>query len=539
VDSKCTGERMQKKNSILKSQLSQRVLAYILLCSSIFSICSTTVQLYVDYRYDLKALEARFKVIEQSHIPSMATSLWDFNRPLVEQQIQGVVNLKDIKLVKVITDFGDDFSFGNKDVVATRLVEYPIFFGEKNEIGKLQVYANYDDIYESLSQKAAFIIMSEFIKIFIVSLVIIFIVHLLITRHIFRITDYSRQLGTDNLNEGLYLVNRSRHKDELDYLVDAINDMRLKLKADIVKLESAENSLTTLNAELEGKVLDRTKKLAESNLQLQDSLDDLTLAKNQLVQSEKMASLGQLVAGVAHEVNTPLGISVTSVTALKEKLDDLSFAVQENKLTKSLLVKNLNTIEQYQQIIERSLNKSVELIQSFKSVAVEQHTDPKLKINLAQHVKDVVNTVKTMFKHKQYTINMVVNKNFNFVSFPSAWNQILTNFLMNSHLHGFEDKQEGVISIVFLEDDEFLTLTYTDNGKGLSEEVKDKVFDPFVTTKRGCGGTGLGLNIVFNLIDSKLGGTVKVVEVEQGCCFEVRVPINIPQKTSAKDYSLL
>jgi signal transduction histidine kinase len=134
---------------------------------------------------------------------------------------------------------------------------------------------------------------------------------------------------------------------------------------------------------------------------------------------------------------------------------------------------------------------------------------------------------------------MDVNKNFNFVSFPSAWNQILTNFLMNSHLHGFEDIQEGIISIVFLEDDEFLTLTYTDNGKGLSEEVKDKVFDPFVTTKRGSGGTGLGLNIVFNLVDSKLGGTVKVVEVEHGCCFEVRVPIEIKKKTAENDYSLL
>jgi signal transduction histidine kinase len=522
---------MHKKNTILTNKLSQRVLAYILFCSSILSLCSTTVQLYVDYRDDLKALEARFEVIETSHIPSMATSLWDFNRVLVEQQIQGVVNLRDIKFVKLITGFGDEYSFGDKDVEATRFVEYPILFGEENDIGKLQVYANYDDIYESLGQKASFIILSEFIKIFIVSLFIIFIVHLLITRHIFRITDYSQSLAADNLNEGLYLVNRSRYKDELDYLVDAINDMRLKLKADIIQLEDAENSLTTLNGELENKVLDRTKKLAESNTQLQDSLNNLTLAKDQLVQSEKMASLGQLVAGVAHEVNTPLGISVTSITALKEKIDDLSHAVESNKLTKTLLVKNLGTIGQYQQIIERSLNKAVELIQSFKSVAVEQHTDPKLKINLAQHVKDVVNTVKTMFKHKKYTINVEVNKNFSFISFPSAWNQILTNFLMNSHLHGFDDRREGIISIVFVEDQDHLTLTYSDNGKGLSDEVKDKVFDPFVTTKRGSGGTGLGLNIVFNLIDSKLGGTVRVIEVEQGCCFQVRVPIEKEQKS--------
>ncbi|MCJ8321297.1 MAG: ATP-binding protein [Colwellia sp.] len=518
---------MSKANSI-NNKLSQRVLIYIVLCSSILSICSTFVQLYADFKGDLLVLDQRFESIKTSHIPSMATSLWDFNQTLVEQQIEGVVELPDIMYVKVVTDFGNEYASGDAGAVATKYTEFPIIYGE-DKIGTLQVSANYDDIYNALWQKASFIITSEFIKIFIVAFCIMFIVHWLITRHIFLITDYSQQLSGNNLDVELQLGSRAKEKDELDFLVDAINTMRIKLKSDIVQLEEAENALISLNGELEVKVFDRTAKLASTNEQLQQSLDDLTLAKDQLVQSEKMASLGQLVAGVAHEVNTPLGICVTSITALKEKIDDLIKAVETEELTKSYLSKTLSLLIEYQQIIERSLNKSVDLIRGFKSVAVEQHTDPELNINLSQHVNDIVNTVKTMFKHKKYQINLSVDPELNLVTYPSAWNQILTNFLMNSHIHGFEDSLEGIITIEFTESNGYLTLFYSDDGKGLHSDIKTKIFDPFVTTKRGQGGSGLGMNIVFNLVDAKLGGTIKVLDTKKGCSFKVTVPIHSKQ----------
>jgi len=485
---------------------------------------STAIQLYFDYQDDIISLNQQFDSIETSYIESISTSLWDFNEPLVQQQIQGIVNLPNIRFVKITTSFGKIYQFGDKDSVAIKQVEYPIAYGE-NDIGTLSISADYQDIYQRVKQKAGFIVTSEFIKTFIVALFIIFIVHWLVTRHIYHITNYSQKVKADNLDEALVLVNRNGVKDELDELADAINNMRLELKNDIVKLEEAENALINLNGELEIKVYDRTAKLASSNDQLQQSLDDLTLAKDQLVQSEKMASLGQLVAGVAHEVNTPLGICVTSITALREKTDELCRAIDSENLTKSKLTSTLTLLNEYQQIIERSLNKAVDLIRGFKSVAVEQHTDPEIDINLAQHVNDVVNTVKTLFKQKNYHINLSVDENINLVTYPSAWNQILTNFMTNSHVHGFEDQMNGEIDINFSVDNNFLTLLYRDNGKGLSEDVKHRIFDPFVTTKRGQGGSGLGMNIVFNLVNTKLGGTIKCLESERGCTFQVKVPL--------------
>ena len=507
------------------NKLSRRVLVYILLCSSFLSVVSTSIQLYTAYHENITRLNNQFDNIETSYIQSISTSLWDFNEPLVQQQIQGIVKLPDIKFVRITTGFGKIYQFGDENTALKKQAQYPIFYGDSN-IGDILIGADYEDIYQRLWQQAGFIVTTEFVKTFIVAFFIMFIVHWLITRQIYHITSYSQKVSKDNLDEALVLQNRSENTDELDDLADAINSMRLAIKNDIVKLEEAENALINLNGDLEIKVYDRTAKLAASNQQLQQSLDDLTLAKDQLVQSEKMASLGQLVAGVAHEVNTPLGICVTSITALKEKVNDLANSVENENLTKSQLTTTLSLLIEYQEIIERSLNKAVELIRGFKSVAVEQHTDPEININLLQHVNDVVNTVKTLFKRKSYSINVTVDENLNLVTYPSAWNQILTNFITNSHIHGFEGRDKGEININFTESNGFLTLIYSDDGNGLADDIKKRIFDPFVTTKRGQGGTGLGMNIVYNLVDAKLGGTVKCLPVNKGCSFQVKVPIN-------------
>ncbi|WP_286269721.1 sensor histidine kinase [Thalassotalea hakodatensis] len=506
------------------NKLSRRVLIYILLCSSLLSLVSISIQLYSAFQKDIVRLNQQMDNIESSYIKSISTSLWDFNAPLVKQQIQGIVNLPNVKFVEITTGFGKVYQHGDAQVEAMKTVEYPIFYGE-NDLGVIKIVSDYEDIYLNIREQAGFIVMSESIKTFIVAFFIMFIVHWVVTRHIYHITSYSQKISTDTLDTPLVLQHRNEHTDELDDLADAINNMRIALKNDIVKLEEAENALIKLNGELEIKVYDRTAKLAASNQQLQQSLDDLTLAKDQLVQSEKMASLGQLVAGVAHEVNTPLGICVTSISALKEKVIELNSAVESENLTKAQLTNTLSLLVEYQEIIERSLNKAVELIRGFKSVAVEQHTDPEININLAQHVNDVVNTVKTLFKRKHYTINLSVDEQLNLVTYPSAWNQILTNFLTNSHIHGFEDRDKGEIWIEFTNKNGFLTLLYRDDGKGLSADIRKRIFDPFVTTKRGQGGSGLGMNIVYNLVTVKLGGTITCLSTEQGCGFQVKVPI--------------
>ncbi len=345
-----------KKALSQSNKLARRVLLYIILCSSFLSISSTVIQLYSGFTDEVAALEQRFLSIESSYLEAISSSLWDFNESLVKQQIEGIVNLPDIEYVEIKTNFDNKYVAGNPDLIIEKQQTYPIFYGE-NEIGELIIYASYQDIYTKVEQQASVILFGEFIKIFIVAFLIVWIVHLVVTRHIYRITHYSQNLTSSNLDTPLILDARPSRKDELDELADAINEMRVTLKDEIIKLETAENELLQFSGELEVKVFERTEALQASNAQLQQSLSDLTLAKDQLVQSEKMASLGQLVAGVAHEVNTPLGICVTSVSALREKVHELQKDVENGKLTKTKLETNLNLFNEYQDIVEKSLTK--------------------------------------------------------------------------------------------------------------------------------------------------------------------------------------
>lgn len=508
-----------------KHKLARRVLTYILILSVLLSLISAFIQLYSRFHDEKIEFEKHLKNIQISYSGAISLSLWDFNESLIRQQIEGLVNLPNIEFVKVVTDFNNEYKAGNEKAHIDKTISYYITYGD-NEVGELIIYASYAEIYEKLTHQASIILLGELIKTFVIVLLLFLIVHKTITRHIYHITDYSKYLTRDNLDEPLTL---SRHttKDELGELVDAINKMRLNLKDEIIKLEVVEGELLQVSGELEIKVFDRTKALEASNVKLKTLLSDLTLAKDKLVQSEKMASLGQLVAGVAHEVNTPLGICVTSVSALKEKNDELLKDIEDGKLTRSTLSSTLNVSKEYQSIIEKSLDKAVELISNFKSLAVEQHTDPEVDINLANHVSDVLSTVKTLFKYKKYQFILDLDKDLNAHTFPSAWNQILTNLLMNSHIHGFENQTEGVISITLHKKDEQLIMAYHDDGKGIESSLINRIFEPFVTTKRGQGGSGLGLNIVYNLVTSKLGGTIEHLEVEQGTSFYIKVPFHV------------
>jgi len=133
--------------------------------------------------------------------------------------------------------------------------------------------------------------------------------------------------------------------------------------------------------------------------------------------------------------------------------------------------------------------------------------------------------LKISLKNKRYHIKTIVDERLTFTTYPSVWNEILTNLVMNSHIHGFEDRQEGDVLIVISENNKHLLLDYKDNGKGINQDIKNQIFDPFVTTKRGQGNSGLGLHIVFNLVNTKLKGTIKCLDSEFGSHFQIKVPI--------------
>ena len=271
---------------------------------------------------------------------------------------------------------------------------------------------------------------------------------------------------------------------------------------------------------------------AEASSQaLQDSLETLKKTQNQLIQSEKMASLGGLVAGVAHEINTPLGISVTASSFLERKTKEIKELFDLNRLKRSDFKKFIEIGMDSASSILANLNRAAELIQSFKQVAVDQTVEEKRVFGLKHYIDEVFISLRPRYKRTQHQITVNCPDSIQLNSYPGVFMQVLTNLVMNSLLHGFDNIEKGQISIDISDNDQTVLIVYKDNGKGMSEEQLAKIYDPFYTTRRGQGGTGLGMHIVYNLVTQSLSGEISC-NSKQGeyTVFQITIPKDPDQK---------
>jgi signal transduction histidine kinase len=246
-----------------------------------------------------------------------------------------------------------------------------------------------------------------------------------------------------------------------------------------------------------------------TTVKLSHALNNLEKSQNQLIESEKMAALGSLVAGVAHEINTPIGICVTASSHLNESVVSLEKDFQSRKMTKAHLKKFIDESSQLSVLILNNLNRAAELILSFKRVSVEQTSEQLHNLKVKETLLDIVNSSKPKFK--RYDVEFIITCPEDIVlnSYPGIVAQILANFINNSFEHGFDKKVSGgIINITVTAKKNDYFLRYQDNGKGISAENLPKILEPFYTTNREFGGSGLGLNIVYNLIRNKLESEV-------------------------------
>ncbi|MGV6827025.1 MAG: PAS domain-containing sensor histidine kinase [bacterium] len=231
-------------------------------------------------------------------------------------------------------------------------------------------------------------------------------------------------------------------------------------------------------------------------------------ARDQLIEAEKMASLGNLVAGVAHEINTPIGIGVTAASHLRQQYAQTSREYQEGQLRRPTLEKFLSTCEEATRILETNLARASDLIHSFKQIAVDQSSGELRTFNVREYLDELILSMRPALKKTQLEIKVDVEPGMTISSYPGAISQILTNLIMNSIIHGYEEPATGSIAISFREIDENFELVYRDDGKGIQPDVLENIFEPFFTTRRGGGSSGLGMHIVYNLVKQTLGGEI-------------------------------
>lgn len=268
--------------------------------------------------------------------------------------------------------------------------------------------------------------------------------------------------------------------------------------------------------------------LQAKNRELEQTLEYLGVAHNELMRQEKLASLGALVAGIAHEVNTPLGICVTAVSYLAEQTHELRKKLEGKRLTEPDLQGHLGTAEETLRILTSNVDRASSLIRSFKQVAVDQSSEGMREIKPAEYFEEVLRSIRLQFKGMRHTVAVECDPDLRVLSNPGALSQILTNLVINSIVHGFEKVERGHVLIQAHCEDGQLTVDFQDDGCGMAPEALKHLFDPFYTTKRGRGGSGLGANVVYELVTTKLRGTIAVdSEPGKGLHYRIRLPVKV------------
>jgi C4-dicarboxylate-specific signal transduction histidine kinase len=300
---------------------------------------------------------------------------------------------------------------------------------------------------------------------------------------------------------------------------------------DITEFKNHELALERLNRELESRVQQRTEALDNSNQELQSSLHELQQAQEQLVHAEKMAALGGLVAGVAHEINTPLGIGVTAASYLEQETRRLGVELEEKRLTAESLHRFRQSALESTQLILRNLMRADKLVKSFKQVAVDQSSEQKRSIDLASYLQEIMSSLHPTLKRTQHQVEIHVPDGVELLTYPGALYQIVVNLVLNSLVHGFPGRNDGHITITARRVGSNVVMTYQDDGVGMTEDVRRKIFEPFFTTRRGEGGSGLGMHIVWNLATQVLQGAISVESAPgAGAAFELRFPAVVEEK---------
>ena len=454
---------------------------------------------------------------------------------------------------------------------------FPLIFefsGRATQVGDVTLFSSREVVLSRIMVSIYVLIGNAMIKTTFLIILFLMAFRKLLTDPLYQLTEQIENLQLDEL-EGQHIEIETEEHNELkvmehsfNNLIDKVVQYRKELERTQNKLIVSNEKLDQHNIQLEQDVARKTSNLSQAMMELQQQkyelekqkivltdevdlrrstekelitkqaesqryIDELKLAQERLVGTEKMAALGGLVAGITHDINTPIGIGVTAVSFLEERLNKLESAYAEKTLSPKALEEFINEAKQSTSLLTTNLDRASDLIASFKQIAVDQASEAVRTINFKDYVNEIIRSLHPKLKKTSHTINLQCPDDLVLNLPAGAISQIFTNLIVNSLIHGFEGKDNGVMDINITSDETNLTINYKDNGNGVTAEQLEKLFNPFFTTKRDEGGSGLGTHIMFNLVKQTLSGSIEATsEPGQGLHYFIQFPKNMAKPLS-------
>jgi signal transduction histidine kinase len=546
----------------------------------------TAGQIFTEYLNAKSDIEGELKTLKNTFSTSLTRAIWELNTPQAKSIAVGLMELPIVEGVQIrdensnyIADLGRTSKLVGESITKGVLRDhaggtfgysFPLIFefsGRTSLVGDVTLYSSSAIIFSRIEVGIFFLIGNAIVKTAFLVFLFMSAFRTMLTNPLNeltqQITDFNLDdpesskldLSIDEDNE-LKVLETSYNK-----LIDEMIEFQSKLAGTQHELQKANLRLDDQNISLEEEVAKKTATLSrimldleqqkdellvnqrelrqenenrqfiedelrKRNTELATSMETIQMAKDQLVESERMASLGGLVAGIAHDVNTPLGVSVTATSFLHDRVKKLQSAYENKKLTGNTMTSFLSEAEQTITLLTNNLNRASDLISSFKQVAVDQTSEAEREINVSEYLTEVVQSLAPNFKKTQHTIDIHCPDDLSIKCAPGVLAQILTNMIMNSLIHGFEDKTKGAIRLEISEQDNNLVINYSDDGRGLDEGTLKRHFDAFFTTRRGKGGSGLGTHIMYNLVTQTLGGDIEAFSKPgEGLKYIITIPV--------------
>ena len=545
----------------------------------------TVGQIFTEYLSTKNHVEGELQTLKNTFSSSLTRALWELNHDQVRAIAEGLMSLPIVEGLQVRGENGNYIAeYGiraqrSPAPVDREIIEdhpggvfsysFPLVFkfsGRESTVGDVTLYSSFDTIFSRIEVGVFFLIGNALVKTTFLVFLFMTAFRTMLSEPLQTITEQMGNFDPQHPEESKLII-KLDDDNELLQLKESYNHVIDDLIISNNKLKDAQNELTLANKKLddqnlilEQEVAKKTASLSQimldleqqkdeliahqrelrqenenrqyieaelrkRNQELASSMDTLHQAQEQLVESERMASLGGLVAGIAHDVNTPLGVSVTAASFLQERLNNLKTDFEDKSLTSKNMASFIDEAEQTALLLLSNLERASDLIASFKQVAVDQTSETEREFVLGDYINEIIQSLKPSFKHTEHQINVSCPDNLVVTCAPGAIAQIVTNMVVNSITHGFENNVAGTITLDVKEAGENVVINYQDDGKGLSEEELSKLFDAFFTTKRGEGGSGLGTHIMYNLVTQSLHGHIEADStLGNGLQYTIRFP---------------
>lgn len=454
---------------------------------------------------------------------------------------------------------------------------FPLIFefsGRATQVGDVTLFSSREVVFSRIMISIYFLIGNAMIKTTFLIILFLMAFRKLLTDPLAQLTEQIEDLELNEI-EGQHINIETTEHNELkvmeqsfNTLIDKVVQYRKELEHTQKELIISNEKLDQQNLQLEQEVARKTSNLSQAMMdlqqqkyelekqkltlteevdlrrhteqelltkqtQLQRYVDELNIAQERLVGSEKMAALGGLVAGITHDINTPVGIGVTATSFLQERLVQIEAAYKDKTLSPKALEEFINDAKQSTSLLTSNLDRASELVASFKQIAVDQASEAVRTINFKEYLGEVIRSLHPKIKNTSHHINLDCPEELTLNLPAGAISQIFTNLIMNSLIHGFDGLENGIIDIIIKDDDNHVVIDFKDNGNGVSEQQLEKLFDPFFTTKRDQGGSGLGTHITFNLVKQTLSGDIDVSSSPgNGLHYHISFPKDMPKPLS-------